>query len=60
MCTFPYIRMYNYNYGIHKVDKQFNQGDQTGRIFAHWAIVYLRQLLENILIRKNGLCTVLR
>jgi hypothetical protein len=25
----------------------FYQGDQTGRIFGHWAIVYLRQFLEN-------------
>jgi hypothetical protein len=30
-------------------DKGFEQGDQMGRIFAHWAIVYPRQIFLKIM-----------
>jgi hypothetical protein len=38
-----------------KISPKNNQGDQIGRIFAHWAIVFFGQIFENCRSSANSL-----
>jgi hypothetical protein len=40
-----------------KISKGPKQGDQIGRIIAHWAIVYFGQVFENYTSGPNFLAT---
>jgi hypothetical protein len=39
------------------LDDGGNQGDQIGRIFAHWAIVFFGHILENSRSGTNSLAS---